>query len=159
MMREQMVIDVNGRRYRVCVDDGIYEQNSTNDANLAAGQYASSLYFVPLVVRASFPVTYREFVDYRMGNVDIARMPQGTVDFWTDGGVYSWAYEGVKWCYKLSVKTEQRIVLRTPQLAGKIDNIRYEPLQHLRSPFPDSPYFADGGVSHREGGTAHAVWM
>jgi len=159
MMREQMVIDINGRRYRVCADDGINEQNSTNDANLAAGQYASSLYFVPLTVRNTFPVTYREFVDYRTGNVDVARMPQGTVDFWTDGGVYSWAYEGTKWCYKLSVKTEQRIVLRTPQLAGKIDNIVYEPLQHLRSPYPDSPYFADGGVSHRESGTTYAVWL
>jgi hypothetical protein len=38
--------------------------------------------------------------------------------FWTDGGVYSWAIEQIKWCYKLSLKTTQRIVLRSPHLAG-----------------------------------------
>lgn len=158
-MRAELFIDVNGRRYRVVRDDGIFEQNSTNDANLNAGQFASSIYFVPMVVNGNFPVTYRQHVDYRLGSVDTNLMPPGMVDFWTDRGVYSWAYEGTKWCYKLSLKCEHRIVLRTPQLAGKIQNVLYSPLQHLRSPYPDSPYFADGGVSTRTGGSTYAVWL
>ena len=41
----------------------------------------------------------------------------------------------------------------------KIDNVRYTPLQSLRSPQPDSPYHVDGGVSLREPGTDYAVWL
>jgi hypothetical protein len=78
--------------------------------------------------------------------------------FWTDNGVYSWAIENIKWCYKLSLKTEQRVVLRTPQLAGKIQNVKYQPLQHLREAFPDSQYFFDGGVSVRGASTAYTPW-
>ena len=64
----------------------------------------------------------------------------------------------VNFNYKLSLKTEQRIVLRTPQLAGKIQNVKYVPLQHLRSSDPASPYHRDGGVSLRNERTAYAVW-
>jgi hypothetical protein len=80
-------------------------------------------------------------------------------DFWTDDGIFLWAIENQKYCYKLSLKTEQRVILRTPQLSGKIQNVKYVPLQHLRSSDPDSEYWADGGVSLRGAGTAYAVWM
>jgi hypothetical protein len=158
-MRQSMTIDINGRPYPVVVDDGIFEHTNANNANVPPGSFASSLYFVPLTVTNGFPVTYRQHVDYRLGAADVALLPNGIVDFWTDRGVYSWAYDGEKWCYKLSVKTEQRIVLRTPQLAGKVQNILYDPLQHLRSPFADNPYFEDGGVSVRARGTDYAVWL
>ena len=69
-----------------------------------------------------------------------------------------WAYDDANFCYKLKVKTEQRVVLRTPQLAGKVQNVKYSPLQHLRSYDPDSPYFANGGVSVRGDETTYAVW-
>jgi hypothetical protein len=159
-MRTGMTIEVNGRRYPVVVDDGIFESNSTNNANLAAGQYASSIYFLPLQITGNFPVTYREYVDYRdpIANANVALL-RGMQDFWTDGGLFTWAIESQKWCYKLALKTEQRIILRTPQLAGKIQNARYEPLQHLRSSDASSPYFADGGVSLRDtNDTGYAVW-
>ena len=77
----------------------------------------------------------------------------------SDGGVYSWAIENNKWCYDLTVKTEQRVVLRTPQLAGRIQNILYSPLQHLRDPLPDSPYYVDGGSSFRSPSTVYAAWL
>ena len=159
-MRSGMTIEVNGRRYSVVEDDGIYESNNINNANLAAGEYASSIYFVPLTVLGNMRATYREYLDYNSGianaNVQLLR---GMQDFWTDDGIYSWAIEQMKWCYKLALKTEQRIILRTPQLAGKIQNVKYIPLQHLRSSDPTSPYFADGGVSLRNTDeTFYAVW-
>lgn len=158
-MRTGMYIDINGKRYPVITDDGIFEHDSTNNANLIAGQFASSVYMVPLTIQGGFPVTYRQYLDYRHSfvgqNVALLR---GREDFWTDDGVYSWAIENQKWCYKLSLKTEQRVVLRTPQLAGKIQYVSYTPLQHLRSPFPTSDYFLDGGLSVRPNGTRYAVW-
>ena len=154
-----MTIDVNGRVYPVIIDDGIFESDSTNDANLIPGEYASTIYFVPLTIVGNFPVTYREYLDYNDGVADTnVALLQGRQDFWTDGGVYSWAIEQIKWCYKLALKTEQRIILRTPQLAGKIQNIKYVPLQHLRSSDPASPYHQDGGVSLRGERTFFAAW-
>lgn len=157
-MRNGMYIDINGRRYPVMTDDGIYEYNNINNAHCLPGEYASSIYFVPLTIVGGMPVTFRQYLDYRQAQPDIALL-RGLQDFWTDNGIYTWALEQIKWCYKLAAKTEQRIVLRTPQLAGRVDYIKYVPLQHLRSPMPDSPYWSDGGVSLRGGMSApYAPW-
>jgi hypothetical protein len=156
-MRNGLYIDINGKRYPVIVDHGIFEHNSTNNANLNAGEFASSIYVVPMTIQGGFPVTYREYLDYRGAAADVALL-DNRHDFWTDDGIYSWAIENQKWCYKLALKTEQRVILRTPQLAGKIQYVRYTPLQHLRDPQATSSYFQDGGVSVRSGGTRYAVW-
>ena len=156
-MRNGRYIDINGNRYPVIVDVGINEATNITNGNVGLGQYASSIYMVPLTITGNFPVTYREHVDYRAGASDLSYL-RGNETFWSDDGVYSWAYEANKWCYKLSVKTEQRIILRTPQLAGRIDAVLYEPLQHLRESDPESPYFADGGVSTVPDETSYAVW-
>jgi hypothetical protein len=157
-MRRSMTIDINGRTYPVTTDTGIFEHNNVNNANLAAGQFASPIYMVPMDTTGNFPVTYREHIDYRRAEPDV-RLLRGKEDFWTDAGVFSWAIENNKWCWKLSAKTEQRIVLRTPQLAGRIDNVMYSPLQHLREPDPSSPYWVDGGVSVRATGNKYAAWL
>lgn len=157
-IRNGKYLDINGRRYNVVLDSGINELNNANDANLAAGEYASSIYFVPLRISGNFPVLYREHVDYRRADSDI-KFLRGKERFWTDDGVFSWALEDQKWCYKLSAKTEQRVVLRTPQLAGRLDNVKYSPLQHLRESDPDSPYWVNGGVSVRAVPAKNAVWL
>ncbi len=158
-MRQGGTIDINGKSYRVVTDTGIFEHNSENNGNLLPGQFASSIYMVPLTITGNYPVTYMEHVDYRAGAADLSLL-RGNEQFWTDRGVFSWAVETEKWCYKLSLKSEMRVVLRTPQLAGRIDNVLYEPLQHLRSPYPDDPYFADGGTSLRDTpDDLNAVWL
>jgi len=156
-MRQGMWININGRIYPVVTDTQITELTNITSGNLGVGQYSSSIFFVPLTIQGGFPVTYIEHVDYRAASSDTALL-RGTEEFWTDDGKYYWAIEHTKWCYKLSIKSEQRVVLRTPQLAGRIDNVMYQPLQHFRSPDPDSPYWADGGVSMRSDETTYAVW-
>jgi len=160
-MRSGMYIDIEGVRYPVITDTGIFEHNSTNNANLVPGQYASSIYAVPLTVQGGFPVTYMEHVDFRAAQADVNLLRGMEQFFWTDGGLYSWAYEQVKWCIKLSLKQESRIVLRAPHLAGRLDHVRYSPLQHERSPFPDDPYFKNGGISLNASAVLsapYAVW-
>jgi hypothetical protein len=158
LMRRDLTIDINGNTYPVVLDTGIYEYTPTTSANLDPGEFASSIYFVPLRIRGNFPVTYIEYVDYREAAVDRSLL-QGKEDWWwTDSGMYSWAITQNKWCYQLHLKIEPRIVLRTPHLAGKLQFVRYSPLQHLREPFPDSPYNADGGVSLRSSARRYSVW-
>ncbi|NPU89987.1 MAG: hypothetical protein HPY87_08945 [Fervidobacterium sp.] len=156
-MRNGMFIDINGKRYPVKVDDGIKELTPTDTARLKPGEFASSIYVLPLTIVGNFPVLYRQYLDYRQAAPDIALL-NGKEAFWTDNGVYMWFVEQYKFCYQLGVKTEQRIVLRTPQLAGKLQNVKYTPLQHLRSPYPDSDYWKDGGVYSRTGDEYYAIW-
>jgi hypothetical protein len=157
-MRNEMRIDVNGRTYPVIVDDGIFEFNITNDGHCLAGEYASSIYFVPISISSGLPVTYFEYVDYRQIDKEVAYL-NGNNRFWTDDGKFMWAYEDIGgFCYKLKLKIEPRIVLRTPQLAGRIDRVKYTPLQHLRSSDPSNAYFKDGGVSLRADATKFHVW-
>lgn len=156
-MRQGLYIDINGKRYDVILDTGIFEYNNINNGNVPVANYASSIYVVPLTITGGWPVLYREYLDYNMGSSN-SNLLNNTQTFWTDGGIYTWAIEQMKWCYKLSLRTEQRVVLRTPQLAGKLQHVRYSPLQHLRSDDPSSSYFADGGVSIRGYTRGQSVW-
>lgn len=158
-LRNSMTLDVNGRTYKVITDDGILEHTNITNGNVGIGQYASSIYMVPLSISGGFPVTYFEHIDYRRGMTlaGVNRL-MGKEDFWTDRGLYSWAIQNQKWCFKLSAKTERRVVLRTPQLAGRIDHVLYSPLQHLRESFADSSYLANGGVSTRAATSFNSVW-
>ena len=157
-MRNGKFIDINGTRYPVITDTGIFEYNNINQAGLAAGQYASDIYMLPLKITGSFPVLYMEHVDYRMASSDIALL-NNTENFWTDGGNFFWAVEHAKFCYKLTMKTEPRIVLRTPQLAGRLQRVAYQPVRHIRDADPTSPYHFDGGVSLRANQTFSANWL
>jgi hypothetical protein len=146
--RTGMYLPINGRNYPVILDDGIFEYTNTTSSSVPSGQFASSIYFVPLTMTGNFPITYMEYLDYRQAGSDVSLLA-GKQPFWTDGGEFYWAIDPANFCFKLKAKTERRMTLRAPQLAGRIDRVRYAPLQHLRSGFPDSGYFKDGGVSLR----------
>lgn len=152
-MRNGLYLPVNGRNYQVVLCDGMTEEHGDPalpdfNANLVNGEYASDIFFLPLTVRGGMKVLYWEHLDYSKASTDIALSRSGN-DFWTDGGRWFWTAERLKWCYKMSAKTEPRVVLRTPHVAGRLDNVKYTPLRHLRSPFFGDPYFLKGGVSTR----------
>jgi len=157
-MREMGRLAVNGRTYRVIEDTGINELNGDTSASLDPGEYASDIYMVPLRVVGNFPVTFRQHKDYRQAITEFAPL-RGKERFWTDSGLFSWAFEDTKWCVKMTAKSEQRVVLRTPQLAGRIQNVKYTPLQHLREADPSHPHWVNGGVSLRSTPSKNAVWL
>ena len=144
-LRASMTLPVNGTWYRVILDDGIDEENSASPgSSLPAGDFASSIYWVPLRA-AGRPVTFWEHLDYRGTAAELA-ITQGKNHYWnSDGGRFMWTFEHLNWCFYIQGKLEPRIILLTPHLAGRIQNIVYSPLQHLRSPMPESPYFLKGG--------------
>jgi len=147
-MASGMYLDVAGMRVPVVTDDGIYEFDSTNSANVPAGSFASDIYVVPLTYLGRRPATYIEYKDYRGARRDIQEL-KGKENFWSDDGKFMWAVETKKWCYTISGKIEPRVILRTPQLAGKIEHVLYSPLQHYRSFDSSSQYFYKGGLSMR----------
>lgn len=150
-MRQQMRLPINGRWYEVIVDDGIDEES------LADGEFASSIYFVPLRA-AGMTTCYWETKDYRGIPRELATVQPGNPYWISDGGRYMWTLEKLNWCMYIMGKIEPRLILRTPQLAGRIQNVKYSPLQHLRSPFPESPYFAKGGVDEGSAPSYYSEW-
>jgi len=148
---------INGRKVPVVTDDGIFEHNSTNNGNLQPGQFASDIYILPIRAK-SMPVLYWEHLDYTRAFTDLSVL-QGNQRFWTsDGGRYMWAMQDLNYCFKFQGKIEPRVVLRTPHLCGRLQHVMYEPLQHLRDPFEDSPYFKKGGSEGYRDPTYYSEW-
>lgn len=136
---------INGRQYEVITDDGIFEHNSTNNANLDPGEFASDIYILPFTAKG-MPVLYWEHLDYTQAMADVSAYTQNKGQFWsTDAGRYMWTLQNLNYCFKIQSKLEPRVILRTPQLAGRLQHVMYQPLQHLREPFSESPYFVKGG--------------
>jgi len=159
-MRAGMFIMINGRRYAVITDDGIYEQVSgIGDCTLNPGQYASDIYFVPLTARGGQIMgTYLQHKDYRFTEREAVAAKMSQRVWVTDEGRFHWVLDSQKWCYVIAGKIEPRVILRLPQLSGRIQDVMYEPLQHFRSPFQDSDYFVKGGVPERSAPTYYTEW-
>lgn len=134
---------IDGQQVDVILDDAIREDG------VGGGTQQSSIYFVPLTVLGGTRVTYFEYFDYNAkdGALDFARQmaPDGSY-FTRDDGRFMWHVRPPNhFCVQAEVKTEPRIVMRTPFLAARITNVRYTPLLMPRSPFTDSSYFVNGG--------------
>lgn len=143
-MRNGMFLYINGIRVPVRTDDGIPEDNSITSARLVPGEFASDIYILPLRAKG-MPVLYWEYLDYTGAMADVTQFTQKGRFWTTDGGRYMWTLQDLNYCFKVQGKIEPRVILRTPQLAGKIQNVKYSPLQKIKSPFPESPYFVKGG--------------
>ena len=150
-MRNGSYLIIDGVRVPVIQDAFIPEQSSaTPGANLVDGQFASDILLLPFTVRGGTPVLFLEHFNYNNPQLQAAlaggRLLQD--DFWTDNGRFLWHKQKTTGtCVVWDSQSRLRIVLRTPHLAGRLQNVCYEPLQHFRDPVPDDYYFVDGGVS------------
>ncbi len=158
-MRQENYLLIDGIRWPVVVDDGIVEETDADNAAILAGQFASDIYFIPLSVRGGFAATFMQYVDYQQGAMIGVNDWRYTEDFWTDGGRFLWHKKPpTNWCVQLLAKIQPRVILLTPQLAGRVTNVRYAPLQHTRQPFPSDPYFVDGGLTSRTVPSLYSDW-
>jgi hypothetical protein len=145
-MRAGKFLIVNSKQYPVILDDTIPEDNHADNATIPLGGFASDLYIVPMSARGgTLRTLYWEYYDYRTNALpDISSLP---MYFWSDSGAFLWTVNTPKlWCFNVAAKTEPRLILRTPQLAGRLTDISYTPLQHINDPLPSQDYFVSGGV-------------
>lgn len=159
-MRSGSYLVMDGERFDVIIDDGIVEETESQIAAIDPGCFASDIYIIPMTVMGGMVVTNWEYFDYSQGPMTGIADGRLTDQYWTDGGRYLWHKKPpVNWCVQWLAKIEPRLILRTPQLAGRITNVQYCPLQHERQPFPDDPYFVNGGVSTaRSGPSLYSDW-
>jgi hypothetical protein len=160
-MRNGMYLLIDGRRVRVIVDDCIMEDNYADNAAIPTSGFASDIYFVPMTARGgTLRTLYWEYFDYSKGALQAVSDARAGNFFWTDGGVFLWGVRPPNnWCLDAISKVEPRIILRTPQLAGRLTNVTYVPLLHTDDPLPSQDYHVNGGViSGRPGPSPFSEW-
>jgi hypothetical protein len=157
-MRNGRYLVIDGKQVPVILDDGIAEDTNTNNANLAAGEFASDIYLLPLMFKGNYPGVYLEYQDFTRTLPDINLADFGNMYSVTDGGKFFWVKDNVRGCFLLQATIEPRIILRTPHLAGRLQNVKYVPLQHTRQPFPEDGYFKNGGVVSTTDRTLYHEW-
>lgn len=160
-MRDGSFLIVNGKRYRVVQDDCIDEDNRNDNAAIPIGGFASDIYILPLRARGgSLLTTYWEYFDYRKGAMQTVSDARASSFFWSDDGIFLWGVRPPNnWCLDLITKFEPRLILRTPQLAGRLQRVVYVPLQHTDDPLPSQFYHVNGGVATgRPGPSPYSEW-
>jgi hypothetical protein len=146
-MRNGSYITINAKNYQVIQDGCIMEENRAVNGAIPIGGFASDIYIVPLTCRGgTLQTMYWEYKDYAQ---DVIPQLQGLPQwFWSDGGAFLWSMQAPKvWCIDLIAKTEPRLILRTPQLAGRLTDVVYTPLQHTNDVLPSQYYHVNGGVT------------
>lgn len=149
-MYENSYLMIGGRKYPVVVDDGMVETEGDGDP-VPEGKWIGDIAILPLVVAQRIPSLHFEFVNYKELSPMLSAIGQATrqLSFWSDGGRVLWSMDGAKTCFQLQANMQPRLVLRTPHLAAKLEDVYYQPDIDMRSPFPSDSRYAAGGVQTR----------
>lgn len=148
--RNQMVLPLNGKLFRVVLDDGIPELNSTTTAGLAAGEFSSDIYFVPLTVMGGMPATFFQYFnhDNQQAQGILQRVAPNTFTFTSDGGAFRWHINYQNGCLGMNFQFAPWLKMKFPMVAWRITNIKYtSQVGRARDFNPTSSYFVDGGNS------------
>ncbi len=159
-MRNGRYLLIDGKQIPVILDDGIDEESNTTNANLQAGEFSSDIYLLPFSAKG-VPMLYLEYYDFRVSEQGLRSGPGNMFQddyFVSDGGMFSWNKSKVNRCFLWDALIRPRVILHTPHLAGRLQNVKYVPLQHTREPFPADGYFVDGGVTSRAVATYYSEW-
>ncbi|MEE8361307.1 MAG: hypothetical protein V3R71_04085 [Gemmatimonadales bacterium] len=157
-MRNNNYLLIDGERIDVLIDDGIPEETTADSGNVTEGCFASDIYLIPMSVLGGQSVTFWEYQAFQNAEVveAIGRLGPG-VRIEGGGQFLDWS-KRTNLCVQWEFQINPRIIMRTPWLAGRLQNVMYCPLQHEREAFPDDPYFVDGGASSTTGPSYFAPW-
>lgn len=146
-MRNSQYLIINSKRVQVILDDCIMEENQSVNGTIPIGGFASDIYIVPLSARGGTVQTL--FWEYFSYTENVLPQLQGLPQwFWSDGGFFLWTMGAPKnFCMDITAETQPRLRLLTPQLAGRLTDVVYVPLQHVNDPLPSQYYHINGGVS------------
>jgi hypothetical protein len=144
-LRRTRMLPIEGKEYEVVVDDTITE---TIAAGGVVGTYQSDVYMLPLTVNGQ-PSLFWEYFDMNAEAVAAAsRMaPGGFFDVIDNGRFLFTRLAPTHTCVQVEVIERPRLILLTPFLAARFQNLRYTYSIHEREWDPASPYFVNGGSS------------
>lgn len=142
-MRRARTIAIEGKEYRVIVDDTLVEDVA---AGGVVGTYESDFFFVPLRANGE-PTLFWEYFDFNEEAIAAAGQMAPTGFFSTlDSGRFLFVrLSPTHTCVQVEVLERPRLILLMPFLATKIQNIRYTYSIHEREWDTASSYFVNGG--------------
>lgn len=155
-MRAGSYLLIDGDRIEVLQDDGIDEDDGNNSGgNFPKGCFETDIYFLPMSIVGGQSVLYLEYFQYNNPSINdaLGNMILGRVE----GAFLTWPRQ-TNQCIQWQSKIEPRLVLRTPWLAGRIQDVVYCPIQHERDIYPEDPYFVAGGRQSRSGPSYKSLW-
>lgn len=141
-MLEGEYLLVDGIQYPVVFSEGI------DQTTPAANTFQSDMYIVP-INWMGVPLTRLEY--YPMDNQYIQAMNQFSMDSpqAINNGLWLVGHASTPLCREWHFASKMRLILETPFLAARIDNINYSFNAPIRNALPDGSYYDDGGVSTR----------
>lgn len=149
-MRANRYLLIDGQRVPVIIDNVITETNTGN------GNFSSEAYLLPLSAPGKYSDTngqllYMEYFNYRgpfgMASTMNAIGPDNIYKVSADGRFIAMLMAPNSFCRQIQMRTRKRIVLRTPFLAARIQNVQYAVYQHERTPMPGTSFYANGGAT------------
>jgi len=155
-MRAGRYLLIDGERVEVVLDEGLPElSGNDNGGNFPGGCFSSDIYLIPMSVVGGRSVTFLEYFQYNNPSIQeaLGNMILGRIE----GAFLTWPRQ-TNQCVTWQTKFEPRLVMRTPWLAARLQHVVYCPIQHERQAFPDDPYFANGGVTSRQGPSLYSLW-
>lgn len=158
-IRRSLRLPINGRMVQVVLDDSIPYTKPAQNAALSSGQYASTIYFVPKTVLGGIPVTFWKFYNHANAQAEAIEGWVGNNNtFSSDGGLFRWYVAFKNGCMKLTFEFSPKLMMLTPQLAGRIDKVSFQPMQKYREWDPTSDYFFNGGKTSGQVPTFYTPW-
>lgn len=157
-MRRERWLPINGKQVPVILDTTIPEKNVKTAAQLKAGQYASDIYGIPKTVRGNMPVTFWKYFNHDNGQSAALAKLTNQITFTSDNGLFRWFVETKNSCLKLNWEFSPKLQCIAPQLAFRITNVGYEPLQHERDWDPNGDYFLNGGNTNSPVQKYYSAW-
>ena len=144
-LRRTRMLPIEGKDYEVVVDDTIAE---TIAAGGVVGTYQSDIYLLPLTANGQ-PVLFWEYFDMNAEAVKAANAlaPGGFFDVIDNGRFLFVRNSPSHTCVDVEIIERPRLILLTPFLAARLQNIRYTYSIHEREWDPASTYFVNGGLS------------
>lgn len=142
-MRRARMLPIEGKEYEVIIDDTITE---TVAAGGVTGTYQSDIYLLPLTVNGQ-PSLFWEYFDMNAEAVAAASKmaPSGYFDVLDDGRFLFSLLSPTHTCVQVEIVERPRLILLTPFLAARFQNLRYTYSIHEREWDPASEYFVNGG--------------
>lgn len=141
MLNGQYLI-IEGEIVPVVFSDGI-----PLDA-VALNSYKSDMYFVPMSW-AGRPLLRLEY--FNLGNQYINEW-EGFINPQRrrviNNGFYAMGYNNVSFCEEYLFASVMRLILETPFLAARIDDVQFSYLAATRDPYPGASTYVNGGISY-----------
>lgn len=143
-MRNDPHLMVEGKRYEVIISDEVEEEIA---AGGTVGTYESDVYIVPLTANGESTLFW-EYFDMNAEAISATNKmaPGGFFETLSDGRFLLVKQSPTHTCVQVEIIERPRLILLTPFLAARVQNVRYTYSIHERDPFTTDTYFVNGGA-------------